>query len=133
MTHSHLIKFLPFAIFLLSALTIIARVSRKWGRAGGALRAVLAAFYTLLAFAGLAGLALAGWMAVAGGGKVMLLVVILTPPSFFLISTGSNLSQFVLSPPLCSEAKRSRRKVKNDGASLPRSPLVHHSTATDLR
>jgi hypothetical protein len=99
MTHSHIIKSLPFAIFLLSALTILAKVSGKWGRAGGALRAVLAVFYVLLGVAGVVGLALAVWMVVAGGGKAMLLVVILAPLSLFLISTGFRLFRFVLSPP----------------------------------
>lgn len=90
---------LPFAIFLLSALTVVAKVSGKWGRVGGALRAVLAVFYALLAIAGLAGLALAIWMVVAGGSKALLLVVILVPLSLFLISTGFRLFRFVLSPP----------------------------------
>jgi hypothetical protein len=99
MTQSHIIKSLPLAIFLLSALTILAKVSRKWGRAGGALRAVLAVFYALLAAAGAAGLALAIWMVVAGGGKAMLLVVIVVPLSLFLISTGLRLFRFVLTPP----------------------------------
>jgi hypothetical protein len=90
---------LPFAIFVLAALTIVSKVSGKWGRAGGALRAVLAGFYALLAVAGAAGLALAIWMVVAGGGKAMLLVVILVPLSLFLITTGSRLFRFVLSPP----------------------------------
>ncbi|MEQ1850203.1 MAG: hypothetical protein ABMA01_01295 [Chthoniobacteraceae bacterium] len=99
MPHSPIIKSLPLAIFLLSALTILAKVSRKWGRAGGALRAVLAVFYALLAVAGAAGLALAIWMVVAGGGKAMLLVVILVPLSLFLINTGVRLFRFVLSPP----------------------------------
>lgn len=99
MTHSHIIKSLPLAIFLLAALTIVAKVSGKWGRAGGALRAVLAVLYALLAVAGVTGLALAIWMVVAGGGKAMLLVVVLAPLSLFLISTGSRLFRFVLSPP----------------------------------
>lgn len=99
MPQSPIIKSLPLAIFLLSALTILAKVSGKWGRAGGALRAVLAGFYALLAVAGAAGLALAIWMFVAGGGKAMLLVVILVPLSLFLISTGVRLFRFVLSPP----------------------------------
>jgi hypothetical protein len=90
---------LPFAIFLLAALTIVAKVSGKWGRVGGALRAVLAVFYALLAVAGLSGLALAIWMVAAGGGKALLLVVILVPLSLLLLSTGFRLFRFVLSPP----------------------------------
>jgi hypothetical protein len=99
MTLATISSTLSVAVFLLFALTILAKVSSKWGRAGGALRAVLAGSYALLAVAGAAGLALAIWMVVAGGGKAILLVVILVPLSLFLISTGVRLFRFVLTPP----------------------------------
>jgi nitrate reductase NapE component len=99
MTISHIMKLLPVTVFLLAALTIAAKVSSKWGRAGGALRAVLAVLYALLAIAGVGGLALSVWMVVEGGSKAMLLIVILAPLSLFLITTGIRLFRFVLSPP----------------------------------
>ena len=89
---------LPLAVFLLSALTIVAKVSRKWGRVGGVLRTVLCVFYALLVVAGVAGLAFSVLLLVAGRGAGMLLILVTVPLSLFLVITGRRLFSFVLSP-----------------------------------
>ena len=89
---------LPVGIFLLALLTIVAKGRSRLGRAAGALRVILCVFYGLLVLAGVGGVALSVWMAVASRGKAMLLVVLILPLSIFLITAGSRLFRFVLSP-----------------------------------
>ncbi len=89
---------LPLAVFLLSALTILAKASRKWGHAGDVLRTVLCVFYALLVVVGVVGLAFSVWLLVAGRGAGMLLIFVTAPLSLFLVITGRSLFHFVLSP-----------------------------------
>ena len=98
MTLASISSALPLAVFLLSALTIVAKVSRKWGHAGGVLRTVLCIFYALLVVAGVGGLAFSAWLLVAGRGAGMLLIIVTVPLSLFLVITGRSLFHFVLSP-----------------------------------
>ena len=98
MTLATITTILPFAVFFLTVLTVVAKGSRKWGRAGGVMRAVLAVFYAAFVVTGVGGLVLSIWLVVAGGGKAMLLLVLLVPLSLFLISTGTSLFRFVMSP-----------------------------------
>lgn len=97
---------LSLAVIILTALTVVAKGSRKWGKAGGILRNVLAVFYAVLVLAGVAGMCLSAWLIVATKGAALILLVVLVPLSMFLFLTGSSLFRFVLNPPTLTEAPK---------------------------
>jgi hypothetical protein len=122
-------------VFLLSALTLLAKSSRKWGRAGGVIRGTLAVFYAVLVLAGIAGLGLSVWLCTVAKGAAFLLLFILFPVSMFLLTTGSRLFRFVLNPPAekpkpiessggWSELESARQRQRNAGVAPHLRPEV---------